>query len=43
MGIPYGLTQIHLTLIQNMISGIILVLPACIVYYKSKMLRELLK
>ena len=43
MGIPYGLTQIHLTLIQNIISGIILVTPGCIVYWKSKMLRELLK
>ena len=43
MGMPYEQNQIHLTLIQNMISGIILVIPGCIVYWKSKMLRKLLR
>jgi len=43
MGMPYGLTQIHLAVIQSLISGIILVTPGCIVYWKSKMLRGLLK
>ncbi len=43
MGIPYGLTPIYLILIQNMISGIILVTPGCIVYWKSNRFRELLK
>lgn len=43
MGMPYGITPIHLILIQNMISGIVLVTPGCIVYWKSKMLRGLLK
>ena len=43
MGMPYGFTPLHLAVIQNLISGIILVTPGCIVYWKSKMLRELLK
>lgn len=43
MGIPYGLTQIHLTLFQNMMSGIILVTPGCIVYLKSKRFRRFRK
>ena len=45
MGMPYGLndTPLFRTLIQNLLSGIVLVTPGSIVFWKSKMGRELLR
>lgn len=45
MGIPYGLDYVPFagTAIQNLSSGIILVLPGIILYWKSKLVRKLIK
>lgn len=44
IGIPYGLDNMQSSesVIQNLLSGIVLVIPGSILFFKSKLFRELI-
>ena len=45
VGIPYGLDDMQFAgiAIQNLLSGIILVIPGIVLYWKSKLIRKLIR
>ncbi len=45
VGIPYGLDDIQFIgiAIQNLLSGIVLVIPGIVLYWKSKLIKEFLR
>ncbi len=45
MGMPYGLDDMPFAeiTIQNLLSGIILVIPGIVLYWKSKLVRKLIR